>query len=116
MLPLIADREVMRENRESSDVREGNVSTWLTGERAEMSYAQLIYLPAIDWMEPSQVLTNDRRYESNDSREMEKGSFSFTRLRWFEDPAEPGYLRQKLCFSGGDGYQSIVSCKSHQAR
>lgn len=37
MLPLIADREVMREKRESSDVREGNVSAWLTGERAEMS-------------------------------------------------------------------------------
>lgn len=36
-LPLTADREVMREKRESSEVREGNVSIWLTGERAEIS-------------------------------------------------------------------------------
>lgn len=48
--------------------------------------------------------TNDRRYESKDSRDIEKGSFSLTRSRWFDDLVEPGYLRQKLCFSGGEGW------------
>lgn len=54
--------------------------------------------------------TNDRRYESKDSRDIEKGSFSSTRLRWLEDLVEPGYLRQKLCFSGGEGFACVSHC------
>lgn len=51
--------------------------------------------------------TKDRRYESNDSLLIENGSFSSTRSRCFEEPGELGYLRQKLCFSGGEGYAAM---------
>lgn len=49
-------------------------------------------------------LTKDLRYESNDSREMEKGSFSLSILRWLEDMVDVGDFCQKLFFSGGEGY------------
>jgi hypothetical protein len=50
-------------------------------------------------------LTNDRRYDSKDSRDIEKGSFSESRLRWFdEEVVDVGVLCQKLFFSVGDGY------------
>ena len=49
-------------------------------------------------------LTNDLRYESNDSREIEKGSFSLSMLRWLEDMVDVGDFCQKLFFSGGEGY------------
>ena len=48
-------------------------------------------------------LTKDLRYESNDSREMEKGSFSLIMLRWLEDMVDVGDFCQKLFFSGGEG-------------
>lgn len=58
--------------------------------------------------------TKERRYESNDSRDIEKGSFSLTRSRWFEDLADPEYPRQKLGLSGGDGCRSIQRvCPRH---
>jgi hypothetical protein len=49
-------------------------------------------------------LTNDRRYDSKDSRDIEKGSLSDMRLRWLEDVVEVGVLCQKLFFSVGDGF------------
>ena len=48
-------------------------------------------------------LTKDLRYESNDSREMEKGSFSLSMLRWLEDMVDAGDFCQKLFVSGGEG-------------
>ena len=49
--------------------------------------------------------TNDLRYESKDSREIENGSFSLSRLRWFEEEVvDVGVRCQKLGFSGGEGY------------
>lgn len=51
--------------------------------------------------------TNDRRYESNDSREIENGSFSFNMLRWLDVEPIVGDLPQKLFFSGGEGLQTI---------
>ena len=47
--------------------------------------------------------TKDRRYESNDSRDMEKGSFSLSMLRWEDVVVDVGVRCQKLLFSGGDG-------------
>lgn len=40
--PLVygADGDVTREKRESRDVRDGMVSLWLTGDRAEISYRE----------------------------------------------------------------------------
>ena len=48
-------------------------------------------------------LTKDLRYDSKDSREMEKGSFSLSMLRWLEDMVDEGDFCQKLFFSGGEG-------------
>ena len=49
--------------------------------------------------------TNDLLYESKLSREMLNGSFSLSKLRWFEDAIEVLDLEcQKLGFSwAGDG-------------
>lgn len=47
--------------------------------------------------------TNDLRYDSKDSREIEKGSFSLSMLRWLEDMVDVGDLAQKLFFSVGEG-------------
>lgn len=69
--------------RESSEPRDGKLSPGKTGDLPEMS--------------------NDRRYDSNDSREMEKGSFSDSRLRWLEEVVDVEGLCQKLFFSVGDG-------------
>ena len=49
-------------------------------------------------------LTKDLRYDSKDSREIEKGSFSLSMLRWLEDMVDVGDFCQKLFFSGGEGY------------
>jgi hypothetical protein len=54
-------------------------------------------------------LTNDRRYDSKDSRDIEKGSFSDSRLRWLEEVVEVGVLCQKLFLSVGDGYGECQS-------
>lgn len=48
--------------------------------------------------------TKDLRYDSKDSRDIEKGSFSFNKLRWFEDIVDVGDLCQNPFFSGGDGF------------
>jgi hypothetical protein len=74
------ERRVSTERRASSDWR-GYVSPPQSiGDRAEMS--------------------NDLRYESKLSREMLKGSFSASRLRWFEDVVEVLDLEcQKVGFS-----------------
>jgi hypothetical protein len=52
-------------------------------------------------------LTKDLRYESKLSREMLKGSFSASRLRWFDEVVETLDLEcQKLGFSCcGDGWR-----------
>ena len=50
--------------------------------------------------------TNDLRYESNDSREILKGSFSLSALRWLEVRLALERLErdaQKDFFSGGEG-------------
>ena len=52
----------------------------------------------------SVCLTKDLRYESNDSREMEKGSFSLSMLLWLEDIVDVGDFCQKPFFSVGEGY------------
>jgi hypothetical protein len=59
--------------------------------------------------------TNDLRYESKLSREMLKGSFSASRLRWLEDVVETLDLEcQKLGFSVvGDGC-SVCQSRRHQ--
>ena len=46
-------------------------------------------------------LTNDLLYDSKDSREIEKGSFSLKQLRCCE--FEGDFAPQKDCFSVGDG-------------
>ena len=54
--------------------------------------------------------TNDLLYESNDSLEMLKGSFSLNILRWSDDVLETlDLVCQKLFFSGGDGWRMLVS-------
>lgn len=59
------------------------VSLWLTGDRAETSYPKATdeYGTCELAAHTTLVLTNDRRYESKDSRDIENGSFSLTRLR-----------------------------------
>ena len=47
-------------------------------------------------------LTKERRYDSKDSREIEKGSFSLNRLRWLE-VVEGDLLQNDLLSSLGDG-------------
>ena len=62
-------------------------------------------------------LTNDLRYDSKDSREIENGSLSLNILRWLDD--DEVVLCQKLFFSGGDGCRKIISvlpCKAHHER
>jgi hypothetical protein len=57
------------------------------------------------WFEESILRTNDLLYESNDSREIEKGSISARFEDVFADEFE--FLErcgQKLLFSGGEGY------------
>jgi hypothetical protein len=49
------------------------------------------------------ALTNDLLYDSNDSRDIVKASFSFIRIRWVEEWVECGDLCQKLFFSVGEG-------------
>ena len=51
------------------------------------------------------VRTKDRRYESNDSREMEKGSMSPMLLRVSVELREDRYLRGQFPFSSvGEGW------------
>jgi hypothetical protein len=50
------------------------------------------------------VLTNDLLYESKDSREILKGSFSSRTLRLLDCPDLLDHVDQKLLFSVGDGY------------
>lgn len=50
------------------------------------------------------VLTNDLRYDSNDSREIENGSLSLSILRWLDEVVDDAVLCQKLFFSVGEGY------------
>ena len=53
---------------------------------------------------PSAALTNDLRYESKDSRDIENGSFSLRALRAFEEVVVEGDLSHTgFCFSVGDG-------------
>jgi len=56
------------------------------------------------------VHTKERLYESNDSREIENGSFSAMLLREAVDVVEGFDLfGQKLFFSGGEGWKSLIS-------
>lgn len=56
-------------------------------------------------------LTNERLYESKDSREIEKGSISEKLLVVLEDTFDELERRgQKLFFSGGDGYHYSQIC------
>jgi hypothetical protein len=49
------------------------------------------------------ALTNDLLYDSKDSRDIVKASFSLIVLLWAEDWVEWGDLCQKLFFSVGEG-------------
>lgn len=52
------------------------------------------------------TLTKDRRYDSNDSREIVKGSVSFKTARWFDEvEVRDLLLPQKAFFSSGDGWE-----------
>ena len=67
-------------------------------------YPAGIRLDLMFWVGGLKVcLTKDLRYDSKDSREMEKGSFSLSMLRWLEDMVDEGDFCQKLFFSGGEG-------------
>jgi hypothetical protein len=59
--------------------------------------------------------TNDLRYESKLSREMLKGSFSLSRLRWFDDVVETLDLEcQNAGFScWGDGWRKCQPRSRH---
>lgn len=57
-------------------------------------------------MQRGHCLTNERLYESKDSREIEKGSFSGAALRWVEALVVDGDLRPQYesdFLSCGDG-------------
>jgi hypothetical protein len=58
-------------------------------------------------------MSKDLRYDSNDSREMEKGSFSVRAERWCEDAVDlpVGDLCQKDFFSGGEGWEVVSGSK-----
>lgn len=75
------------------------------GERAEISWKEGARVSQRDmgssW--EARIHTKDLRYDSKDSRDIEKGSFSQRRVRWLEETVEVGDLPQKLFFSGGDG-------------
>lgn len=103
MLPFTDDRGSLIA-RESSEVRDGKLSPRKTGDLPEMSCVRVLSACAISKNVSS--LTNDRRYDSKDSRDIEKGSLSDIRLRWFEDVVDVGVLCQKLFFSVGDGFSS----------
>jgi hypothetical protein len=89
-----------RAARESSEPRDG----WLSGPRTGD-------LPDMSWNHQNDTLhclldvalTNDLRYDSKDSRDMVKASFSLMIFLWAEDWLEWGDLCQKLFFSGGEG-------------
>ena len=89
-----------RATRESSEPRDG----WLSGPRTGD-------LPDMSWNRQNDTLhclldvalTNDLRYDSKDSRDMVKASFSLMIFLWAEDWLEWGDLCQKLFFSGGEG-------------
>jgi hypothetical protein len=97
------ERRASIERRRSKDWR-GYVSllpSWM-GDRAEMSCAQCKRGMQYPWHCQH---TKDLRYESKLSREMLKGSFSLSRLRWFDDVVDVFDLEcQKVGFSwGGEG-------------
>lgn len=74
------------------------------GDRAEMSWhCEWGYLTTL----MKQEHTKDLLYESKLSREMLKGSFSLSRLRWFDEVVEVLDLEcQKVGFSCcGDGWR-----------
>lgn len=48
-------------------------------------------------------MSNDRRYESKDSLDIEKGSLPLRLLLWLDEAAVDGDLCQNDFFSGGDG-------------
>lgn len=64
--------------RASSDCRGRAVSASMTGDRADISCDRSELASELDLTD---ARTNDLRYESNDSLEMLKGSFSLTALR-----------------------------------
>lgn len=86
----MAERGI-RDERESREERDWKLSAWRIGERPEMS--------------------NDRLYDSKDSRDIEKGSFSVRMLRWLEELVDlpVGDLCQKDFFSGGEGCEAVRS-------
>jgi hypothetical protein len=77
------------------------------GDRAEMSCATITISGVSSYESRCCQHTNDLRYESKLSREMLKGSFSASRLRWFDEVVETLDLEcQKLGFSCcGDGWR-----------
>lgn len=58
---------------------------------------------------PRGSLTNELRYESNDSRDIENGSFSLSMLRWLDVVVDEAVRCQKLFFSVGEGYRVLIS-------
>jgi hypothetical protein len=104
---------VSTERRASSDWR-GYVSPVQSGmgDRAEMSCG------AVSGVSERWAMrhTKDLRYESKLSREMLKGSFSLSRLRWFEDAMDVLDLEcQKVGFSCcGDGCRRCQPCSRQE--
>ena len=85
----MADRG-RRDDRESSEERDGKLSACRIGERPDMS--------------------KDLRYDSKDSREMENGSFSVRAARLLKAELldlRGGDLCQKDFFSGGEGCGAV---------
>jgi hypothetical protein len=88
--------------RESNDVLELKESAWRMGDRPEMSY---FVVRGNGRAKVWGLLTKDLRYDSNDSREMLKGSCSLNSVRWF-DVVEGDLLQNDLVSSLGDGWGS----------
>ena len=75
------------EKRESRELRDAPASAWLTGDLADMSCARNVLMVfglheyrIASVKQKGYYLTKERLYESKDSREIEKGSFSSTKL------------------------------------
>jgi hypothetical protein len=88
--------------RESNDVLELKESAWSMGDRPEISYTGV---REEETPQAWRLLTKDLRYDSNDSREMLKGSCSLNRVRWL-DVVDGDLLQNDLVSSLGDGWGS----------
>lgn len=96
-----ADRGSLGNRAESRDWRPV-ISVGTAGDLADISYKLLVHQQVTT--KTGYLLTNDRLYESNDSREMENGSNSPTVVGVVADTLEALERRpQNPFFSGGEG-------------